>query len=419
MKRPFKLQILWFLVSLSFDRFAFEHYPKLFKKILWRKFQKRVLSKSPQYAALANQPIEAFPIQGKNEFMRDFNTINTRGIQLKEALDIAVSSEESRDFSSSLDDITVGLSSGTSGNRGVFLVSERERAMWVAMVLQRILGISLRKRKVAFFLRANSKLYSSVTSKLISFEFYDLLRPVEEHLPVIQVAQPDIIVGQPSLLMMLTEAQLRGQIQLKPSKIISVAEVLSPEDEEAINVCFGLSVDQVYQCTEGLFGQTCKHGKIHLNEDGLIIEKEWLDRTRFVPIVTDMRRDIQPVLRYKMNDILHASECTCGSRMQAISQIEGRTDDVLQFNENKRIFPDFIRRAIMGAHPDIDNYQVVQTSAMGLSLFITPKMHGHLASTALHEILNAHGISDVTIEQIESKRHENGTKFRRVHAERN
>ncbi len=417
MKQPFKLQILWFLVKLVFDRVAFERNPSGYKKNLWRKFQKRVLSKSPKYQLLANQQIEAFPIQGKTEFMRDFDTINTRGIKLKEALDLAVSSEESRDFSSSLDDITVGLSSGTSGNRGVFLVSERERAMWVAMVLQRILGFSLRKRKVAFFLRANSNLYSSVTSKLISFEFFDLLKPLEEHLPIIQNCQPDVVVGQPSLLMLLSEAQNRGEIHIRPNKIISVAEVLSPEDQGAIEACFGISVDQVYQCTEGLFGQTCREGTIHLNEDGLIVEKEWLDSQRFVPIVTDLRRDVQPVVRYRMNDILHASECTCGSRMQAVSQIEGRTDDVLHFRNNKRIFPDFIRRAIVGAHPDIHNYQVVQSDANQLTLFIAPKVHWGLASAALDKIIQIHGIDEVDIVQAEIKLHENGTKFRRIHAQ--
>ena len=35
------------------------------------------------------------------------------------------------------------------------------------------------------------------------------------------------------------------------------------------------------------------------------VEKEWLDDTRFQPIITDMRRTVQPVVRYKMNDILH------------------------------------------------------------------------------------------------------------------
>ena len=134
-----------------------------------------------------------------------------------------------------------------------------------------------------------------------------------------------------------------------------MAEVLSHEDKLAIESCFGVSVQQVYQCNEGMFGQTCSHGNFHLNEDGLIVEKEWLDDTRFQPIITDMRRTVQPVVRYKMNDILHATTCQCGSKMVAVSQIEGRTDDVLQFADGKSIFPDFIRRTITGAHRNVTN----------------------------------------------------------------
>ena len=37
-----------------------------------------------------------------------------------------IKSEENRDFSPTIKGITVGLSSGTSGNRGVFLASEKE-----------------------------------------------------------------------------------------------------------------------------------------------------------------------------------------------------------------------------------------------------------------------------------------------------
>ena len=72
---------------------------------------------------------------------------------LDEAMEVAVQSEQSRDFAPTLNGVTVGLSSGTSGNCGLFLASEKERAMWVAAVLQRILGWSFRKRKVCFFAR--------------------------------------------------------------------------------------------------------------------------------------------------------------------------------------------------------------------------------------------------------------------------
>ena len=70
-----------------------------------------------------------------------------------------------------LGNITVGLSSGTSGSRGIFLASNIERARWVACVLDRVIGFSLKKRKVAFFLRANSNLYSAVQSSITPIPF--------------------------------------------------------------------------------------------------------------------------------------------------------------------------------------------------------------------------------------------------------
>ena len=225
-------------------------------------------------------------------------------------MEVAVKSEESRDFNPTIGGITVGLSSGTSGNRGLFLASDRERAIWVAAVLQRILGWSFRKRKIAFFLRANNNLYGSVQSRFIALRFFDLLDPLEDHLVRIDSKKPDVVVGQPSLLVRLAEAQIHKTIDIAPSKVISVAEVLSKEDESLVQSAFGIRVDQVNQCTEGLFGQTCSHGTLHLNEDWLLIEKDWLDDKRFVPIITDLRRESQPVVRYRMNDILPAGTCS-------------------------------------------------------------------------------------------------------------
>jgi putative adenylate-forming enzyme len=165
-----------------------------------------------------------------------------------------------------------------------------------------------------------------------------------------------------------------------------------------------------------MFGQSCEHGNLHLNEDGLFIEKEWLDSKRFSPIITDMRRRVQPVVRYKMNDILHVTECTCGSKMIAISQIEGRTDDVLEFPNKRILFPDFIRRAVIGAHPDIANYQIIQESPSKVALFVSPAVHWEIASTALSELLQSQDIANVEIEMLEIKRHQQGAKFRRIYA---
>ena len=291
--------------------------------------------------------------------------------------------------------------------------------MWVALILQRIIGWKFRKRKIAFFLRANSNLYTSVQSKLLDFNFFDLLHPLGEHLSRIHKLQPNIIVGQPSLLILLAEAQSKEEIRLNPERIISVAEVLSPKDQEIIERVFQIKVQQVYQCSEGMFGQSCKEGNIHLNEDGLIIEKQWIDKKRFIPIITDLRRNAQPIIRYKMNDILHATECSCGSKMLAVSSIEGRMDDLLIFQQDKIIFPDFIRRAITGANPEIDNYQLIRVSDRKINMFVNPEKHWNQAKVAVEEVLIKQGIDDIDINKIINIRHEKGTKFRRIHAKYN
>ena len=78
--------------------------------------------------------------------MENFDTINTVGVKKEKALDIAFKSEELRDFSPTIHGISVGLSSGTSGNRGIFLTSKSEKAIWVGAILDRVIGFSIKRR---------------------------------------------------------------------------------------------------------------------------------------------------------------------------------------------------------------------------------------------------------------------------------
>ena len=70
---------------------------------MWHRFQQRVLTKAPLYRDRLSDPLSDFPIQEKAEFMRDFNHINTCGLSLSDAMDVAVKSEESRDFKPTID----------------------------------------------------------------------------------------------------------------------------------------------------------------------------------------------------------------------------------------------------------------------------------------------------------------------------
>ena len=109
------------------------------------------------------------PPVGKAEMMADFDRFNTAGVRLADALAVALAAERSRDFAPLLPGgIAVGLSSGTSGNRGVFLAAPAERDEWAGTMLARVLpGPLWAAHRVAFFLRASSALYTRLGSRNI------------------------------------------------------------------------------------------------------------------------------------------------------------------------------------------------------------------------------------------------------------
>lgn len=312
-----------------------------------------------------------FPLINKSIMMDEFDDLNTVGLKKKEAFEIALVSEKTRNFSPKLKNITIGLSSGTSGNRGLFLVSEEEQARWAGNIIGKVMPTSLffgKKQSIAFFLRANSNLYNSVNNPKIAFRFFDLLKEVDEHIRELNDYQPTILVAPSSMLRILAKAQEEGKLSIQPLKIISVAEVLSEEDKEIIEKAFRQITHQIYQCTEGFLAYTCPHGTLHINEDLVIIQKEYLDKEagKFVPIITDFTRTSQPIIRYRLNDVLTEGEaCSCGSHFMTLKQIDGRCDDLFygkRVNEEgiRIIFSDFIRRAAISSTDTSLEYKVKQ-----------------------------------------------------------
>ena len=119
-------------------------------------------------------------------------------------------------------------------------------------------------------------------------------------------------------------------------------------------------------------------GTLHLNEDIVRIEREYLDRNRFVPIVTDFQRKAQTIIRYRLNDILVEKEspCGCGSPFLALEKIEGREDDIFVFldekGQKKTVFPDFIRRCVLFAEEERDE----GTGEKGIEGFTEKRIEG-------------------------------------------
>ena len=329
------------------------------------------LSDAPFYKKLNIEGMQDWPripVMNKDTLLANFDELNRPGITLQEAMDFALSAEMGRAFAAKLKGVTVGLSTGTSGRRGIFLASDTERAGWAAAVLSKVLKPKIfKKQKIAFFLRADSNLYSSVSSSLFGFSFFDIFKPMNELAVDLQQYQPDILAAQPAVLIELCRRQATGALKIAPRTVISFAEVLHQRDRETITRTFGVPLSEVYQCMEGFLGCTCPLGTMHLNEDLLFVEKEFIDDGRFYPIITDFSRSTQFIVRYRLDDILKIKKdgCACGNAAIAIECIEGRSDDVMLFFNRSggrvKLYPDVLSRKISWLCDEFDRYRITQT----------------------------------------------------------
>jgi putative adenylate-forming enzyme len=266
-----------------------------------------------------------------------------------------------------------------------------------------------------------------VKSKVLKFEFFDLLDDLASHVTRLNNLQPSFLVAQPSMLLDLAHQIEKGLLTIHPEKIISVAEVLYPEDKAYLERIFGQNIHQVYQCTEGFLASTCAEGVLHFHEDFLIIEKKYLDesKTRFHPIITDLKRFSQPIVRYELNDIIHElNDCPCGQKTIAIAKIEGRSDDVLLFENSEglavKIYPDFFRRAIILSDESIHHYLLVQRSDTLIELYVNGDHElFEKAKNGVANLIQQYSIVGVEITKLSIPPHKKGDKLRRIRYESN
>ncbi|MFB2556630.1 F390 synthetase-related protein [Herbiconiux liangxiaofengii] len=329
----------------------------------------RLARRAPFYA---ERRAKDFPVTDKTTMLHHFDGLNTRGVLFADALSAGLEAERSRDFAPTVaGDLTVGLSSGTSGRRGAFLVSPRERMLWAGTVLARVLDAEAVGRllrpwaaplTIAFFLRAGGNLYESVASSRVRFRFFDLTENLDAQVEALaRMAEAgervDVLVAPASVLRALAE-RARTAALPRPGLVVSVAEVLEPDTAALVTEVWGVLPRQVYQATEGLLALPCDAGALHLNEETVWFDREWLDaeRTRFVPVVTDFERRTQIIARYRLDDVLRIDpaapeRCACGRVTTVLAGVDGRADSVLALpsidgRRTVEVFPDVLRRAM-------------------------------------------------------------------------
>jgi putative adenylate-forming enzyme len=308
------------------------------------------------FQGLNSTTLGDWPVMDKAALMGDFGAYNRLDLPAERAW-------HALDDPALLPGYGVGASTGTSGNRGLFLVSDAERFFWLGVMLARTLPQALIwPQRVALVLPTTSRLYESANeSGWLKLKFFDVGEGVASHIRGLESFAPTVIIGAPHGLRALAETDTN----LKPAHVFSGAEVLDQADRALIEARFGVVVREIYMATEGLFGVACRFGRLHLLEDHVHFDWETDPGggPLVSPLITDFTRQTQYMIRYRMNDLLEFDDapCPCGSPHQAVKAIHGRADDVLIFAGGISVTPDVIRNAIVTTDRSITDFRAVQT----------------------------------------------------------
>lgn len=377
---------------------------------LWRRMAP-VVARTPAVAHLAAQPLAQFPIMQPPSLRAAFNDWNTLGLD-HETAEAAAHDAESGGEGLVAPRVAAGFSTGSSGPPGLFLNSEAERAAWLGHMLARLLPAStlLKRLRIALCLRADNRLYQDAgRTGRIRFLFVGLGEDPAARFQSLREFHPDILIAPPHVLAHLAR-RTQGPDDWSLTRLFYGAEPMGEVERDWITAALGARPDPLYQATEGFLGAPCRFGTLHLNEDVLIVEREPVPGTdRFLPIVTDLRRTSQPMIRVRLGDLLQPLEvgCPCGSPLAAVHPVEGRLEDLWRW-PGVVIAPRTVEAAVSAAlGPAADWRATASPSGVLIEAEDTAP-----AVEVLRRLLAEHGLSLPITANTEAPRH--GVKRRRV-----
>ena len=342
------------------------------------------------------------PLVDKATLMTDFAAFNRAGITADIGWAAFAGDKMHGDF-------IVGASTGTSGNRGLFVISQAERFRWLGTILAKALpGFWRQMHRVAILLPLNTPLYDGANRlRRLKLRFFDIGSDWENDL---LSYDPTVIIAPPKILRQMAEAQMT----LHPTHVFSGAETLDPLDRTVIEAHFGAPLGQIYMATEGLLAVSCPHGTLHLCEDTMHFELPPVGDGLHEVIISDFSREVQIMARYRMNDLIRLGpQCACGLPQRTVAEVVGRMDDCFDL-PGGTLTPDLLRNAVVDADRSITDFRVIQTGQATIDILLPDGADKAAVSAAFAALLARKGI-DASVTLRSDPLHPDPTrKLRRV-----
>lgn len=237
--------------------------------------------------------------------------------------------------------------SGSSGQPGYFVFDDEEMISGIAPSVARAPAeVARRKRRLTLIGFPTSFAGSSQTVRFgnslwIAKRFVDY-RPVSIEQPFPQVVQqlndfqPHIVSGYAKLLLLLADAQRRGQLSIKPDSLQSGGEQLLESDRRYLREIFQCPVNNHYGSTEGFSLGICRDGdnSLELFEDHIHF-RLGSEET----YITNLHSRTMPLINYQIRDVLMPRPMSEAAPFRRVESTIGRSDEIPYFTteENGRL----------------------------------------------------------------------------------
>ena len=373
-----------------------------------------------KYRGIGNDyNLSDLPVTTKPEMMNSFDSVLT---------DSSINMKRIDDFTSDLDNIgrmiddkyLIFKTSGSTGNPAVVLYDKKNIEVSSAVAAFRTFA---RNEDYKSFMKHGKK----TAGVFADYGFYlacgmsrylqlkmpgkktkitvDVNGPEKDIIDRLNEFKPAMLSGYPSNLALLADFE---ELNIEPDVVITGGELLTADIRNKLIKKFGCYVQTHYSCTEGgEIACECKDGHLHINEDWIILEPVDKDnhpvkygQLSDKVLITNLSNYIQPFIRYEITDrvIVHNEKCSCGKNTLWL-EIEGRTDDIFEFENGIKIAPMSLYK-ILEEIKSIKRFQMIQRSLKELELRLLAddkEKSFTIAKKDLESFFNSKEIKDITI----------------------
>jgi len=242
-------------------------------------------------------------------------------------------------------------------------------------------GVDIGQAQARFWgvpLTAKSRRIARVTdivcnrTRLNAFDYGD--ESLGRYIDRLEEFRAEYFYGYVSMLTELADYIERSGRTLRhgPRAIITTSEVLTDSARATLARVFKARVFNEYGCGElGTVAHECDFGRLHLNEENMIVEVLDGDR-KCGPgeagelVITELNNTAMPLIRYRTGDFATIDDglCDCGRSLRCLDGLHGRAYDTIRTSDGRSFHGEFmlyIMEDLKRKQIGIKQFQVIQT----------------------------------------------------------